>query len=81
MPSAIVNSSGRNPELTVKKALQNLCTPNSAPRCGYIGGPDTIRALARSGKLGEVPRLPDGTFVLTPDHIARANKLYKGRRK
>jgi len=64
----------------MKRKLLRICTPNSAPRCGYVGGPSTIRALARSGKLGDVARLPDGTYVLTQEHITRANKLYQGRR-
>ncbi len=64
----------------MKQKSRRICTPNTAPRFGYLGGPSSIRNFARTGKLGDVPRLPDGTYVLTPKHIARANKIYKGRR-
>ena len=57
-----------------------VCTPNTSPRHGYQGAPDSIRHYAKTGMLGDVPRLPNGTFVLSPEHIARANKIYRTRR-
>ena len=49
-----------------------LYTVGTAP---FAGGPATLRKYVREGRLGPVPRLPNGTPILYPEHVTRANKL------
>ena len=41
----------------------------------FDGGTATLRSYIRDGKLGDVPHLPNGTPILYPEHVTKANKL------
>lgn len=55
-----------------------LYTAGTAP---FKGGPSTLRGYIKSGKLGEVPRLTNGTPILYPEHVDQANQILKQNRR
>ncbi len=60
------------------KMPRTLYTAGTAP---FEGGPNTLRSYIRSGKLGEVPRLTNGTPILYLEHVDRANQILKQNRR
>ena len=54
-----------------------LFTVGTAP---FAGGPATLRKYIRDGQLGPVPKLPNGSPILYPEHVDRANELLRRSR-